>query len=191
MSMVKAAYSDKQLVVDLLSEAFDTNNSVNFIVKQDKKRKERVKHLMAYAFDMCQLFGEVYLSADRKACALMFFPEKKRNTAKSLCLDIKLAFNCIGISNIAKVLKREGNIKKFYPKEHFSYLWFIGVRPSDQGKGLGESLLKELIQLSESRGRPFYLETSMKINVNFYKKLGFEIYNELKKPHHIFLLRKK
>ena len=41
--MKKAEYSDKNLVVDILSKSFDGNQSVNYIVKQDEKRAERLK----------------------------------------------------------------------------------------------------------------------------------------------------
>ena len=36
--MIKATYQDKDRVVDILAESFDDNQSVNYIVKQDKKR---------------------------------------------------------------------------------------------------------------------------------------------------------
>ena len=60
--MIKAAYSDKNLVVDILTDSFETNQSVNYIVKQDKKRVNRIRSLMDYSFEVCYSFGEVFLS---------------------------------------------------------------------------------------------------------------------------------
>lgn len=34
--------NDKQLVIEILTEAFDDNKSVNYVVKQDGKRVERI-----------------------------------------------------------------------------------------------------------------------------------------------------
>ena len=48
--MVKAIYSDKPLVVDILSKSFNDNKSINYIVKQDGKREERLRKLMEYSF---------------------------------------------------------------------------------------------------------------------------------------------
>lgn len=36
--MIKAVYTDKALIVDILTKSFDTNQSVNYIVKQDENR---------------------------------------------------------------------------------------------------------------------------------------------------------
>ena len=188
--MIKVSYNDKTLVVDILSESFDTNKSVNFVIKQGKHRKERIRYLMEYSFDLCYLFGEIYLSEDKKACALTLFPDKKRTTLKTLLLDIKLAFFCIGLSKLSKVLERESAIKSNYPSTPILHLWFIGVAPSMQGKGLGKQILSEIINESKNQKKPIYLETSMEENLSFYNKAGFEIYKELEKPHKLFLIRK-
>lgn len=187
--MIKAGNRDKPLVVDILSKTFDRNTSVNFVVKQDKNRPARIRKLMEYSFDLCHLFGEVYLSEDRKACALTLLPDKKKTTLNTLTLDLKLAFNCIGIPRVLKVLRRESAIKTHYPSTPILYLWFIGVIPTEQGKGIGRRLLSQIVAEAQVKDRPIYLETSMPENLNFYKKEGLEVYKELVKPHKLFLIR--
>ena len=39
--MIKAAKSDKHLIVDILTKSFDDNKSVNYIIKQDKNSDAR------------------------------------------------------------------------------------------------------------------------------------------------------
>jgi len=53
--MKKARYTDKELVVDILTRSFNANQSVNYIVKQDKKRIKRISALMDYLFEVCYL----------------------------------------------------------------------------------------------------------------------------------------
>lgn len=57
--MKKATYRDKDLIVDILAKSFDTNQSVNYIVKQDNRRLQRIKALMDYSFEVCYLFGDI------------------------------------------------------------------------------------------------------------------------------------
>jgi len=76
--MKKAEYNDKDLIVDILTKSFETNQSVNYIVKQDSKRLSRIRSLMDYSFEVCHSFGDVFLSDDNKACALVLYPDKKR-----------------------------------------------------------------------------------------------------------------
>jgi hypothetical protein len=125
--MKNADYKDKNLVIDILTKSFDTNQSVNYIAKQDGKRLKRISALMDYSFEVCYMFGDVFLSDDRKACALILYPDKKKTTLKSILLDIKLIFSCIGVENIKKALARESKIKQLQPKELMYYLLFIGV----------------------------------------------------------------
>lgn len=187
--MKKATYTDKALIVDILTKSFETNQSVNYIVKQDQKRLKRIKSLMDYSFEVCYLFGDVFLSDNNKACALVLYPDKKKTTIKSIMLDIALILSCVGIENIKKALNREAMIKKIQPKEAMYYLWFIGVDPAYQGSGIGSTLLNELIQDSQKQKRNIYLETSTLKNLPWYKKFGFEIYNELSLSYQLYFLK--
>ncbi|MGQ0826952.1 MAG: GNAT family N-acetyltransferase [Bacteroidota bacterium] len=177
-------------MIDILCESFDTNKSVNYVVKQDKNRKKRIRKLMEYSFDLCYLFGDVYLSDDKKACALTMLPDKKKTTLKTVMLDAKLAVSCVGLSRVGKILKRDSKIKSQYPKDPIYYLWFIGVNTNEQGKGIGSALLKQLIKESDALKRPIYLETSVPENIRFYNKHGFNIYNELDFGYKLFLVKR-
>jgi hypothetical protein len=189
--MVKANYSDKKLVTDLLSRAFDTNVSVNFLVKQDSKRQARIRFLMDYAFETCMATGEVLWSDDKKACALIQYPDQKKTSAKSIWLNLQLLFKSIGLLRMGQILNREKVLKKNAPPASALYLWFIGVDPSAQGKGVGSAFVQEIIDKSVAMQRPIYLETSMVQNVPFYQKLGFEKYDEIREPHTLFFIRRK
>src|SRR5687767_3412602 len=158
--MVTAQHHDKQLVVDILTRSFQDNKSVNYIIKQDSKKEERLMKLMEYSFDVCYLFGDVFLSDDKKGCALILLPEKKKTNLKSMLLDLKLILGATGLSNVKKAMDRESKIKKLHPPDPMYYLWFIGVDPKVQNKGTGTTLLKDVIKQAEAKNRSVYLETS-------------------------------
>jgi len=188
MTVVEQA--DKEKAINILTLAFDQNKSVNYVVKQGDNRVDRIRQLMGYSFDYCKKFGEVYKSNDDNAFALILYPERKKTTFKSIVWDTQLATNVIGFSRVMQVLNREGLIKKHHPKEPFAYLWFIGVDPAQQGKGIGSKLLKDVINMNEKKERPIYLETSVDKNLPWYKSFGFEIYQELNLGYNLFLLRR-
>src|SRR5665647_442408 len=112
--MITADYKDKNLVVDILAKSFKDNKSVNYIIKQDKKRNQRIRKLMEYSFEMCYLFGEVFLSENKKGCVLIMLPDKKKTTLKTIVLDANLVLSSIGLLNIKKTLNRESKIKEFH-----------------------------------------------------------------------------
>jgi hypothetical protein len=189
--MIKATVDDKRHIVDILASSFDDNQSVNYIIKQDGKRIERIRNLMDYSFEVCYMFGDVFLSDDRKGCALVVIPEKKKTTLKSVLLDIKLILKSTGISNVKKAMDREGKIKKLQPNEPTYYLWFIGVDSEEQNKGTGSTLLREVIKQGELKNRPVTLETSTLKNIPWYEKFGFKVYNELDLGYRLFFLKKE
>ncbi|SHG97663.1 GNAT family N-acetyltransferase [Pedobacter caeni] len=188
--MKRAGIGDKNLIVDILCESFRNNLSVNYILNQSGDKTKRLKNLMDYSFEVCHAFGEVFLSDDHKACALVLYPDQKRTTLKSIFLDVKLIVGTLGIRNIFKAMSREKVIKSNYPNQPFYYLWFIGVSVPDQHKGIGSKLLEELMEDANQKGRSVYLETSTEKNLSWYKKFGFSNYNKLDFGYTLFLFKK-
>jgi ribosomal protein S18 acetylase RimI-like enzyme len=188
--MKKALPSQKAQVIEILTESFDENKSVNYVVKQDEIRKDRIRGLMNYSYNVCNAFGEVWFSEDEQACALVLYPDKKRTTLSAVLWDIKLAASVIGLSRVGQVLARESKIKAFHPKQPFSYLWFIGVNPKFQNGGKGSRLLQEVIEHSERHSRPIYLETSVDRNLPWYQKFGFEIFQSFDLTYTLYMMRR-
>jgi ribosomal protein S18 acetylase RimI-like enzyme len=190
-SMTKALYTDKQTVINILTESFADNKSVNYVLKQDKDLEKRLQQLMDYSFEACYHFGEIFFSDDKKACALIIFPDRKKTTTRSIVADVQLMLKAMGLNNVRKAMKREAAIKNIHPKELIYYLWFIGVNKNEQGKGIGSGLMKELINRSNILNRPIYLETSTLKNLPWYEKFGFTIYNELDFGYRLYCLKRE
>lgn len=188
--MIKAEYTDKTLIVDILTKSFETNQSVNYLVKQDKHRIRRIKALMEYSFNVCYSFGDVFLSNDRKACALILYPDKKKMTIMSIWFDLKLIFQAIGIAGIGKTIKREALIKNMQPTTNMAYLWFIGVNPLYQHIGTGSKLLNEVIVNSIQKGLPIYLETSTLRNLPWYQRFDFQVYGQITLTYTLYFLKR-
>lgn len=183
-----ATKADKEHVIEILSASFDDNMSINYVVKQGPGRELRIKYLMSYSFDVCLEKGIIYLSNDKTACAMILLPEKKGNILKTLIRDVKLGVHCIGMLNVVKVLKREKYLKKYHPGEPFYYLWFIGVHPNFQNRGVGSAFFNEVLDLCDSKARPIYLETSVLLNLPWYEKYGFGIFKELRLGYKLYLM---
>jgi ribosomal protein S18 acetylase RimI-like enzyme len=182
---------DKEKLVSILAAAFDDNKSVNYIIRQDEKRNERIRALMAYSFDVCAGAGKIFASSDFCSYALVSYPDKRKTTTKSVLRDIKFIFACLGIFHVKKAMARESVIQKGHPQTPFTYLWFIGTEPSQQGKGIATTLLNEIIREAEQQNRPVYLETSTVSNISWYKKFGFKIYRELDFGYKLYCMKRE
>ncbi len=187
--MIKASYNDKNTVVNLLSRAYEGNLGPNLVIKQDAKKPYRLIKLMECTFELCYAFGEVFLSQDKKSCALILYPEKRKGL-KSIMIDLKIITQCIGLQKLKSVLFAEIARKKIRPKIPISYLWQIAVDPDHQQKGLGSILMEKVTQYSFSQQRPIYFEAVILRNVMWYKKLGFTVYHEADLNSKVFFLKK-
>lgn len=174
----------------MLTRAFDTNKSVNYIVGLNGNRVRRIQNLMTYSFNVCHQFGECWMSDAGDACALILFTDKKRRTWQTLVWDLQFAISVVGLRRMGGILKREEMIKSNHPKKPFAYLWFFGVDPDVHNKGVGSAFLREIISECDKKKRPIYLETSMEKNLPFYKKFGFEIFNTVQPTYTLYLLRR-
>ncbi len=177
--MIRAAYTDKAIVASILADSFTSNQSVNYIIQQDQQKVTRLKALMEYSFDVCFLYGDIFLTDDKKGCALIVYPDKKKTTLKSMLLDGRLILKCTGLSNVKKVMKREAAVINVHPDGLIYYLWFIGVNHADQGKGIGSQILDFIIKEGRAQKRIICLETSTQRNIPWYQKRGFQIYKKL------------
>ncbi len=187
--MIRANSHDKAHVVHILEQSFATNPSVNYSLPQDTRRAERLRGLLAYSFEVCHEFGEIYLSDDRRACALLVCPEQKRTTWKAIKRDILLIVRSVGLSKVKALLDRESKIKTFHPSGLHYHLWYIGVLPEYQQQGIGTRLLQEIMALAKQKNRPIYLETSVPTKLTWYQKAGFEVFHQLNFSYTLYLLR--
>ena len=77
MHMKNKKTSQKEVVINILARSFSTNQSVNYIIKQDRHQASGIRSLMDYSYEMCTLFGDVFIAENESACGLVLYPDKK------------------------------------------------------------------------------------------------------------------
>lgn len=66
-----------------------------------------------------------------------------------------------------------------HPVEPHWYLGTLGVDPPRQGEGFGTALLRSWLEEVDRDGEAAYLETDTEHNVQFYRRVGFEVAGDL------------
>lgn len=72
--------------------------------------------------------------------------------------------------------------KEFMKGRKYMYIQVIGVATAFQGQGFGGALIKKLIEISEQRNNPIYLETETEENLGLYEKYGFKVIKKITLP---------
>lgn len=177
--MRKCIESDKDKVISIISESFDSNPSVNRVIKNDQNRKERIRALSDYAFKTAISRQGVYISSDEEGVAICYKYNHKKNGVLDYWNQLLLVVKAIGINRVWNIMKRDSFINAQRPKSgDYLYFWFFGV--TNKGKGqIAAKELKDLIfKESLTSGLPIYLETSVLKNKRVYERYQFETYYE-------------
>lgn len=186
-----AQREDRAHVVKIIEESFADNPSVVSVTNPRKPGSLRA--LARYAFDTAIVREGVWLSTDRKAVAICYFYGLKKEGLRDLWHQVLLVIYCIGLKNVASVMKREQYIKKYRPQDgSFLYFWFFGASEAGKQKRSAFELKQAIFDLSEKKKLPIYLETSVQKNRRVYERYGFEVYHEWQqtKDRTLFFMRR-
>lgn len=84
----------------------------------------------------------------------------------------------LGIKNIKRMTAFEDfalSLKAKYSNENCWYFYSFVTVPEYRGKGIGSKILNQMISFLDERKQDCYLETLLPVNVEIYKKYGFEL----------------
>jgi ribosomal protein S18 acetylase RimI-like enzyme len=97
----------------------------------------------------------------------------------SLLQELRVApaiLRATGLARARRILALQSAIEAHHPTgPPYAYLWFLGVRPSMQGMGVGSRLLRAAGRRLDAAGLGAYLETQTRRNVALYRRHGFEV----------------
>ncbi|KAJ5679738.1 hypothetical protein N7462_007982 [Penicillium macrosclerotiorum] len=63
------------------------------------------------------------------------------------------------------------------PGKKVWYLEVIGIHPDMQGRGIGSKVMRKILEYAGTE--PIVLECTKESNLSFYKKFGFEVFEEV------------
>jgi hypothetical protein len=193
-----AKVTDKNLVVDLLVESFLNNPNVQTLVKNDKHKERRIKHLSCYIFDLHVHQNCIYLSSDEKGFAILTHSNApKLPLWKIIWLQFRLVFSVIGWTRVWSVFRRDTRTKKRREKEAGGkpYIHFYALGISKASRGLQEEKESAILEfkhlaweLSEGKNIPLFAETTVRKNKIAYEWLGFKVYQQWEFPSEGFTM---
>ena len=86
-----------------------------------------------------------------------------------------------GLSRFGRLMAIRADLDRHHPMDRpHAYLWFLGVAPAAQGRGVGSALLRAANARNDAAGLPAYLETGTTRNVALYERHGFKVISEHK-----------
>lgn len=168
--------ADGPEVVETLAQAFFDDPMMTWWIPDAARRKEILPgffELMVGAF----LPAEEIYAIDGVAAALWVPPGPAPSEDETAELGRAIAE--IAGENAERGFAIMAATEAVHPTEEHFYLFFLGARPGFQGRGLGSSLLREVLDRCDADGMPAYLEASSEDNRRLYERHAFVVRDAL------------
>ena len=117
---------------------------------------------------------------DDAAGAALWVPAGTAPTTEEQDAALGGAIAAVGAAELARFEALGGVMDAHHPTEPHLYLWFAGVAPGHQGRGLGGRLLAARLARADAESQPAYLEATSERNRALYARHGFEVVGELR-----------
>ena len=125
--------------------------------------------------------GACFTDAECAGAALWNPPGRWRMTVAQILRGSPGFVTALG-TKVPRALRTLATVQRAHPLAPHYYLAVLGTRPEKQGKGLGSSLLRPILDRCDAEGLSAYLESSKEINIPFYQRHGFNVTGEIHLP---------
>ncbi|MFE9362669.1 GNAT family N-acetyltransferase [Streptomyces sp. NPDC006978] len=167
----RAEQRDRDQVVRILEEAFHHDPVSSWVFPDEEHRRVVHGRFLGVFADVTLEGGRIDLLEDGTAAALWLsvpagVPEQEDDTP-ALMRETADPDN-----ERAELVGRLTGAVHPHDRAH-EYLLMIGVSPERQGEGIGEALMRGVLERCDREGTPAYLEASSERSRGLYERLGF------------------
>jgi GNAT superfamily N-acetyltransferase len=127
--------------------------------------------------------GSVLIADDRASAAIVYTPPGEPELSEEIEAKVEpFLTDALGPQAPARLETLERFEAAIPDGPPFYYVSFLGTHPDSRGRGLGMSLLAEVVAKADQDGKPTYLESSNPANNVRYERLGFEPHRDFTTP---------
>lgn len=179
---------DALVAVETLAAAFHADPLFGFMLPEPVERRRFIRVVMSMNLAQSGPDGFVYTPAGGATHGAMFvtppgaWPTPRARLLAHLFAPSRPPLPVPSAPFLRCALGCLSMMERLHPTDPHWYLHVLGVHPDRAGQGHGGALLRELLRLAGSDGRPCWLETAKESNLGFYRRFGFELVHTLPTP---------
>jgi ribosomal protein S18 acetylase RimI-like enzyme len=166
-----ATASDEKSVIDVVVRAFVADPAARWSWPDSQQYFMHFPSFVRAVGGKAFTQGTAYYVDGYAAAALWLPPNVHPDEDKLISLAQRTVSEQIQ-KDVLAVFEKMGH---YHPSEPHWFLPFMGVDPSQQGKGFGSALLQHTLIQCDRENKLAYLESSNPRNIPLYKRHGFEL----------------
>ena len=174
-----AVRSDLDDLDAALADAFADDPMMHWIYPNEETRSAHLREFMRGGLDIGFPHGHVYAAGANEGAAIWSPPDIDLFDDATITNFFTMLGEQIG-ARAEEVGTGLMQINEHHPHDepHF-YLFVLGTTRRKQSKGIGSSLMREILDKCDRQGLGAYLESSNIRNVPFYERHGFRVTAEV------------
>jgi ribosomal protein S18 acetylase RimI-like enzyme len=171
---------DIGLAARILARAFHTDPPFEYFIPDPVRRAQVLPQFFARFVRHGQLFGEVHTTPQPSEAVAIWLPPGSTDITpdqerRSGLDELPEVLGEDSFARLSTFLARMHDLHHAAMAGDHWYLFFIGVEPECQGRGIGGALLGPMLARAGHELIPCYLETFLARNVPFYQRHGFKV----------------
>lgn len=175
--------AEKTAIVAKVTEIIKEIPTSIDLVKKAGNEHKRFQYLANYIITKAIKEDALLISKDGNGFAILFRTSKHKNSFwKNIWGELSLVWHVTGLRKGINLLKTQQYVKSQRPNQgEYLYCWFWGVvkgTPTSTAREMKE----EFFRISKETQLPIYAETRMHKNCLVYRRYGFEVFHEWKRP---------
>ena len=173
----QATHDDLPEVIQTLSDAFAVDPHMDWFMRADARRAAMRLAFFNMLIRGAFRPGRIDRPAGGGAAAVWMPFEWLQPTPLAAELRaLPTMLRTTGLARFARLMAIRADMDKHHPLDRrHAYLWFLGVAPSAQGRGVGSALLRAANARLDAERLPAYLETGTERNVALYSRHGYQV----------------
>lgn len=183
MKIIEIKKQDIPHVSKVLAIAFRDDPIFRYIFQTEEKYDRCATWMFASWIRWATLYGNAWMTEDRKAVVLMRSIRSPKMTMMSmiragmLLTPLKLGFKAFRRFYFQVVTILDKKHEEIMGTQLHWYGWMIGVTPEDRGKG--RDLMNYCFKIADDYHIPIFLETATQRNVALYNLKQFQVKDKI------------
>jgi ribosomal protein S18 acetylase RimI-like enzyme len=173
---------------EMLTRAFFDDPKLTHLIPEIAAKKELGRYLFEFEIQYGMNYGDVYTTSPSVEGVAVWLPSTKSEVTfwRAFRSGGMVLQKHLGKQIMDRLMSFSTEIdvlhKKHVPFPHY-YLFFIGVDPVYQKKGVARRLITPMLGWLDIQKLFCYLNTQNEKNISLYEHYGFEVIEQLILPH--------
>ncbi len=169
----RAAVQDRSAIAAVLAAAFHADPVFEWVLPDPARRAAVLPRFFALTVDALAHHDDTWTTGRPVLGAALWVPSGQPAVPEDEAAGFGAALVEVAGRDGERMLEVVALLDEHHPADPHEYLWFLGVTPQAQGRGIGSALMGPVFDRADPAGEPAYLEATSARSKALYERHGF------------------